>query len=177
MEDDDPRRGPWQTKGTYLNHMLHCGSRYNGWVQEAVEYLPEEVLWAYRDRLAFISTGESDGCRVARALCENREIIVLSERILPKRGMNEAAPEVRYFIFVVLHEVAHAFLEHRSPMFDGITPEENEAQEAEADALALGWFNDRIKEKAHPDLGALDKEQISVVQSNYQAEMKNRYEL
>jgi hypothetical protein len=130
----------------------------------------------YKDSLAFISTGESDGCRVARALCENREIIVLSERILPRKGVNEADPEVRYFTFVVLHEVAHAYLKHRSPMFDGITPEENAAQETKADALALRWYNEFVTGKAKPYLPELNAEEIESAKAKNQAEMEARYE-
>ena len=49
--------------------------------------------------------------------------------------MNEADPVVRYFMFVCLHETVHAIKQHMPP--NEITPEENEAQEAEADRLAL----------------------------------------
>ncbi len=83
MEDDEAKHGYWFQKGTYMNRMLHCGDLYNGVVQHALEYLPVEVLDKYKSALAFISTGGSDGCRVAPGLCKNREIIVLSELIVP----------------------------------------------------------------------------------------------
>lgn len=176
MHDDGLKDGPWFTKGTYMNQMLHCGGRYNGWVQHAIECLPPAVLDQYKDSLVFISTGESDGCRVARALCESREIIILSERILPRKGMNEADPAVRYSIFAVFHEVAHAYLKHRSPMFDGITPEKNAAQETEADALALRWYNDYVTEKGNPDLPQLTINEIEGAREKNQAEMEAHYE-
>lgn len=160
-----------------MNHMLHCGSRYNDCVQDAFAYLPNEVQYNYREGLAFIATGESDGCRVAPALCQNREVIVLSERILPKKRMGPATPEVRYFIFSVLHEVAHVYLKHGNIMFDGIKPEENDAQEAKADKLAMDWFNDHIEEMANPDLSPLGMGEIDIMRVKHKAEMKSRYEL
>lgn len=175
MKDDGARHGPWLMKGTYMSQMLHCGRRYNGWVQYALECLPSEVLDDLKDSLAFISTSESDGCRVARALCEKREIIVLSERILPRRGMNEGDPEVRYLTFVVLHEVAHAYLKHRDPMFDDITPEEKVAQEEEADAVALRWYNGYVSNKANSNLPELNTSELEIAKSRSQAEIEARY--
>jgi len=39
-----------------------------------------------------------------------------------------------------LHEIAHAIKKHKSPKFDGLTEEQNQAQEEEADNLAFMWF-------------------------------------
>ena len=38
--------------------------------------------------------------------------------------------------------MARAFRTHLSPTLDGLTQEEADAQEREADDLALKWFND-----------------------------------
>ncbi len=176
MQDDVSRHAPWFIKGTSMNQMLHCGGRYNGWVQNALECLPQDVLDQFKDSLAFVSTVESDGFRVARALCENREIIVLSERIFPRKGMKEDDPAVRYFTFAVFHEVVHAYLKHRSPMFDGITPKENTAQETEADALALRWYNEYVTKKGNPYLPKLTVGEIERAKKKNQAEMEAVYE-
>jgi len=98
--------------------MLDCGTYYNEWVQHALSYLPEAMLAEHKDGLVFISTAQRDGCRMARGYCDTREVILLSERILPKHGAEEGQPEVRYFIYVVLHEVAHAIISR----CDGIAP-------------------------------------------------------
>src|SRR5208283_1751237 len=94
-------------KGSYFNQMLHCGSNYDDWAEYALRYLPPDILWNYKDKLAFIGTGAMDACRVAPALSKDREIIVLSERIFPQKGAVEDNSKVRYFIFVVFHEIAH----------------------------------------------------------------------
>jgi hypothetical protein len=92
--------------------------------------------------LAFISIFES--CRIAREYCEKREIILLSDRIFPKGYTNYDKPEARYFVFTVLHEVSHAIKKHKSKRFDNLTDQENQIQEAEADAIAIKWFNEHI---------------------------------
>jgi hypothetical protein len=101
------------------------------------------VLSTFSGRLALLSTTAVDGIRLTRSFCRDREVIVLSERIIPsKLGDEEFHPGYRYFIFVVLREVAHACRGHLSPSLDGITPEETDAQKREANELALKWFNE-----------------------------------
>jgi len=77
--------------------------------------------------------------------------------------MNEADPVVRYFMFVCLHETVHAIKQHRPP--NEISAEENEAQESEADRLALQWINDYLKERNHPDMPPLTREEIERAQA------------
>lgn len=168
MTDTEKLYESWMIPGSFLNEMLDCGDRYNHWVEIALEYLPQTVFEENKEKLVFVSTAQRDGCRIARHYCENREVILLSERILPKQGANEGQPKVRYFIYVVLHEVAHATRKHKSPKFDGLTPEENEAQEAEANALALEWFNEHIKMRNNEFLKPITREEVQ------QAEKKNQ---
>lgn len=101
-----------------------------------------------------------DACRLARELCENREVIILSERVLPRGHVSEISQEVRYFIFVVLHEVAHAVCKHRSPLFDSLTVKEVDAQEKEADDMAFAWFNDYVEERDNPNIQKISIEEI-----------------
>jgi hypothetical protein len=166
----------WRVKGSYFSQMLECGSNYNPWVQHALKYLPEEIFNEHKESLAFVSTANKDACRLARHLCENREIILLSERILPKQNAIENLSEVRYFIFVVLHEVAHAIKKHKSPIFDNLTDEEIKAQEDEADKIALDWFNQHIEERNNPNLKPLTREEIEAEQEKNQELMKKLYE-
>jgi len=80
-------------KGSYFNQMINCGPKYNRWVEIALDYIPTDILWEYRDKLVFIGTGAMDACRVAPALRKNREIIVLSERIFQREEQMRAIPK------------------------------------------------------------------------------------
>lgn len=166
----------WRTEGSYFNLMLHCGENYNRWVEIALQYLPEEIFNEYKEKLAIYSTAHLDACRVARRICEEREIILLSERILPKAGAVEDHSHVRYFIFSVLHEVAHAVQKHRSPLYDKLTREEKSAQEKEADDLALTWFNDHVKIRNNPNLKPLTPEETKEAQAKNLELMNKLYE-
>lgn len=171
MMEDDPLYQSWMIDGTSFNRMLDCGDRYNQWVQNALEYLPRNVLDEHKDRLAFLAMAHRDGCRVARVLRENRGIIILSEHILPKAGAAEGQADVRYFIYTVLHEVVHAVKQHRSPLYDSLTPKEVAAQESEADDLALKWFNDHISALGNPHLPPLTREDVDAAQARSRATM------
>ena len=161
------------TKGSYFNRMLHCGGSYNQWVENALKYLPQKILFDFKERMAFYSTAEKDGCRLAKDIRENREIILLSERVLPKLGAKEDDTDVRYFIYVILHEVAHAVKQHQRP--ERLTPEENEVQEKEADELALQWFNDHIKEQDNIYLKPLTHEEVEYEKEKNQGLMTSLY--
>jgi hypothetical protein len=125
--------------------VIECGGDYaNGAVRSALEeYLPPDVLSAFDGRLALVSTGNVDGVRLTKSFCRDRDIIVLSERVIPaKSGDEEFHPGYRYFIFVVLREIAHACKDHLSPLSDDLTAAQFETQTREADELALKWFNE-----------------------------------
>jgi|ERR1700733_13633725 len=158
---------PWMIAGTVFNKMLQCSPDSNQWLEHTLTYcLPHEVLELWQDRIAYISTELRDAFRINKTLRESRELIFLSEHIIPPRGMNEADPIVRYFMFVCLHETVHAIKQHRPP--NEITLEENEAQEAEADQLALRWINYYLKERNHPDMPPMTEEEIE------RAQVRNR---
>jgi hypothetical protein len=125
--------------------LIDCGGDYaNAAVRSVLEdYLPPDVLSAFDGRLALVSTGDVDGVRLAKSFCRDRDVIVLSERIIPvKSGDEEFHPGYRYFIFVVLREIAHACKDHLSPLSDDLTAAQLETQTREADELALNWFNE-----------------------------------
>lgn len=151
--------------------MLHCGP-YDRWVEIALQYLPFDLFEEHKEKLAFISMAHRDGSRLARVTCETREVIVLSEHILPRGHTNEGQSDVRYFIYVVLHEVAHAIKKHRSPLYDSLTDDEFDAQEQEADDLAFHWFNAHIAACGNPHLPAITHEEIELAQAKSQETMK-----
>ena len=175
MTDSDKLYRSWMINGSYFNQMLDCGERYNQWVEDALKYLPQVVLDENKENLVFLSTAERDGCRVARHYCENREIILLSERILPKAGTTETDLEVRNFIHTVLHEVVHAIEKHKSPKFDNLTEQEVKSQEDEADAIALKWFNDHVREVNNPYLKPITREEIENARQKSKILMDNLY--
>lgn len=175
VTDDKQLYASWRIPGSYFNRMLDCGDRYNPSVQIALEYLPREILDEHKDRLAFVGMGQRDGCRLSRALCETREIVVLAERVFPRAGADEGQPEFRYFVYVVLHEVAHAIKRHRSPLYDSLTPQQNADQEAEADDLAFKWFNEHIEALANASLPQLSRQEIEVAKARSRECMEDRY--
>jgi hypothetical protein len=154
--------------------MLQCSAESNNWLEHALTHcLPYEVLEQWQDRIAYISAEQRDAFRISKALRESRELIFLSEHIAPLPGMHEADPIVRYFMFVCLHETVHAIRQHRPP--NEITPEENDAQEAEADQLALQWMNDYLKERNHPDIPLLTQEEIERAQARNRDLMNRKH--
>ncbi|MDY6857451.1 MAG: hypothetical protein SWO11_22655 [Thermodesulfobacteriota bacterium] len=161
-------------KGSYFNKMLDCGREHNWWLELALKYLPKEIFEKHKESFLFTSTANRDACRVARHYCQSREIILISERILPgQKVRDETDPKARYFIYVVLHEVAHAIKKHKSPIFDNLSKEECDAQEEEADKLVLLWFNDHIEKRNNKYLLPITKEEITAAQNKNQELMKN----
>jgi hypothetical protein len=125
--------------------LIACGGDYaNAAVRSVLEnYLPSDVLSAFDGRLALVSTTGVDGVRLTKSFCRDRDVIVLSERIIPVTSEDEEFhPDYRYFIFVVLRELAHACKDHLSPLADDLTAAQLDTQMREADELALNWFNE-----------------------------------
>src|SRR5918995_1984866 len=125
--------------------LIDCGGAYaNAAVRSVLEnYLPSDVLSVLDGRLAFVSTLGVDGVRLTKSFCRDRDVIVLSERIIPVTSEDEEFhPVYRYFIFVVLREIAHACKEHVSPYSNDLTAPQVESQTREAEELALKWFNE-----------------------------------
>ena len=156
--------------------LFHCGDKYTFWVEKALEFLPEEILHLLKDKIAFFSTAQRDGCRIARQICEKMEIILLSERILPKKRATGDQRKVRYFIFAVLHEIVHVLKEHRSPLYDNLTQEEADADEKEADDLALSWYNEFYEKRNNRYFKLLTINEIDEIRGENKKLMKELYE-
>jgi hypothetical protein len=163
-------------EGSYFNKMFHAGNLYNQWLEIALGYLPDDILDQFKGNLLIISNTQRDACRLPRSLAKDREIIFLSERIMPKQGGDSGQPKARYFIFCVLHEIAHALRNHLSPMWDNLTKAENDKQEAEADELALAWFNARVRAVANPYEPEMTKEEIKTQEDYFRDLMKKEHE-
>jgi hypothetical protein len=72
-----------------------CGPEGDFWGQHALRCLPDEVADACDGKLAFVTMTQSDGRRLTRKFCDGRDVIVLSERIVPRAGLREDNASVR----------------------------------------------------------------------------------
>ncbi len=129
----------------------------------ALDYLPLHIRREWWGKIAFVCPNASDGKRLTRYFRGEREIIVISEHIVPRSFSSEGEPEVRYFIYVVLHEIAHAINDDKAPV--EISPEENQKQEERADRLALEWFNTYIDSKRGSGLIRLTPDEVAKTQA------------
>lgn len=149
--------------------VFDCGEHYNIWVECACSYALSGVPIEFFDNLVFLSTAERDACRIAEEY-RKKEIILLSDRILPKGVADEGDANVRYFIFTVLHEIVHAFRKHRPP--NSISQEEHEAQERKADEHALEWFNQHIRERNNPYMAEITMREVNDMRERNQELME-----
>jgi hypothetical protein len=140
--------------------MFDCSYDAQVWIRHALKCLPEDILDTYFDRLAFVCMDTSDARRLTSSFCEGRDIIVLSERIIPRGPLCEDNPRVRSFWFAVLHEIAHAVSRHLAP--SQIAETQNQAQEIEADQLAFEWFNHYLVKKDLPKFSVEELAQAKI---------------
>ena len=119
-------------------------------IRTALKYLPQSVLGHLAENLTILTMTNRAAMRLSRPLCEAKEIIFISDRIFPRAGFLESESGFRGFVFVVMHEIAHAYLKHKCPVYDGIGRDEVEKQENEADMLARVWYNEYVT--THPEI-------------------------
>lgn len=147
--------------------MLYCGTLKNEWVETALKYLPDDIFDKISREIA-ITVLNSDACRLAQKICKHEEIIILSSWLFSyiPAGSCETDNEWRYFIFCILHEIAHAVFKHSPP--DELSREKNKKQEDEADKHAIGWFNSYALEHNNNGLIPIAIEEIRETQEKYQ---------
>ncbi|MBU1566866.1 MAG: hypothetical protein KJ630_14740 [Proteobacteria bacterium] len=152
--------------------MIDCGISQNKWVEAALDYLPDDVFDKINGKIA-ITCLRSDACRLGKKICNHEEIIILSPWIFSyiPPGSSEIDKEWRYFIFCILHEVAHAVCKHLPP--NEISSQKHQYQESEADKYALKWFNDYVIENTKKGLTALAIEEINEQRENYQKKLES----
>jgi len=137
--------------------MLFCDSIHNKWVETSLLYLPDEVYEQIEEKVAFTNLA-SDACRLGSKVCQFDEIIIFSPWILPDSFFTETDLVAKYFIYCVLHEIAHVYLTHEPP--DELSHSENQKQENEAENLAMEWFNKYAIDNASRGLNAITIEEI-----------------
>jgi hypothetical protein len=148
--------------------LLNCGDKGDFWAEHALLCLPDDIRNEWDDRLTIICMAESDGRRLTRKSREGKEIIVLAERIVPSSSSNEDSADVRYFVFALLHEVAHAINDDPPP--NECSKEENDAIEKRADNLAFQWFNSFLRTRRNST--AFTKEELNTAQKRAQFLMR-----
>ena len=151
--------------------MLYCGKLKNVWVETALKYLPDDILDKINGKIA-ITVLHSDACRLAQKICNHDEIIILSPWIFSyiPAGSCETDNEWRYFIFCILHEIAHAVFKHSPP--DELSGEKIKDQEDEADKYAIEWFNSYALEHSNKGLIPIAIEEIRETQEQYQKKIE-----
>lgn len=118
-------------------------------IEKAIDYLPKSLIkdWP-KQKIAIITMYGRTGIRVSKSLRENREMIIISERLFPRDGIFEEHPIYKHFIFVVLHEIAHIFLDHPE-----IIPEdEKDEYEGAAHKQAKKWYDKHVAELGFAEL-------------------------
>lgn len=129
------------------------------WIEIAFNYLPEGALKGMQAELAVIAIGRLGACRLPDQYRE-RELVLIADWLFPSAGNSEGDDTGRLFIFTLLHEIAHAVCRHKSPLLDKLSPETNQAQEDEADQLAVAWFNQHIGKQENEYLKTMRRDEF-----------------
>ena len=74
------------------------------------------------------------GFRISKKLLQGSNAIVLSEKLLEK--------DQKYIVLTILHEVGHFYLNHKNPVIDQLSEEEERKQEEAAVRWARQWIED-----------------------------------
>ena len=120
------------------------------WIRTALDYLPEDIMEQMKGNLVILGVGATGGCRLPDHYRE-REIVLFSDWVFPPSDDPEGDEAGQFFIIALLHEIAHAVCRHKSPAWDKLSQEEIQAQEDEADSLAIDWFNRHIEQGDNED--------------------------
>lgn len=114
-------------------------------------------------KILFVCVDSSDARRLVMENYVDFEIIVISEFVVPRDWRTEDNWSKRYFNYLILHEIAHALLKHKSPR--SIDADDNEIQENDADDLAMKWLNNYLALK---NMGEYSKMELEKAQNMIQ---------
>ena len=134
-------------------------------IRKALDYLPNAVIELLKDELTIFTMTNKAATRLSRPLCKTKEIIFISNCIFPTLG-EQAKTEFRFFAFVLLHEIAHAYLKHKCQVFDGISQDEVDRQESEADSLARQWYNDYVEAHHELEINSITIEEMAAFRND-----------
>lgn len=139
---------------------------HHRWIEIALAYIPNEVLGETASNLAIVSLGSIGACRLPDQY-RQRELVLISDWMFPPAGDSEGDDTGRFFIVSVLHEIAHAICRHKSPLLDELAPEESRAQEDEADALAIRWFNQCVQRHGNEHMKPIERDEFRTLVDRY----------
>ena len=148
--------------------MLFCGLVNDSQVKMALDFLPDNIRENINGNVAF-TIFNGDECRLTPKILTYEEVIILSPWIFTNKHITTNDIGARYFVFCVLHEVAHIILKHKSPM--DCYGNENQCQEQYANDLALKWFNSHVSEFNERGINPLSIEEIRQQQEQNQARL------
>lgn len=128
-------------------------------IETAIGYLPSSLREEWpKQEVAIITMHSRLGLRLSKSLREEKEIVFLSERVFPRNGgLFEKDPVYKHFIFVLLHELAHIFLDHPQTIME----EEKDEYERAADNKAKEWYDEHAREIGLPELDLEEMQQIN----------------
>jgi len=74
------------------------------------------------------------GFHLPKNILQNKCVIAFSESLLKEDDKN--------IVHIGLHEIAHFYLDHKSPLLEDLSDEEAKKQEEDADRLADKWLRE-----------------------------------
>ena len=144
-----------------------CSNEAKTNIIHAVQCIPLEDIEGMN--ILFVCVDSSDARRLVMENYIGFEIIVISEFVIPRDWKIEDEWSKKYFNYIILHEVAHSLLKHKSPR--NLTTEKNISQEKETDELAMLWLNDYLNSKkmnSYTDIELYHAQQrVQIARSKY----------
>lgn len=102
-------------------------------VSKALSCVPQKVVDYLMEKCLIFSNWQSAAASyIPNKYIKGKHMIILSDEML--NGDETQTYEL------ILHECAHSWLRHKSPLLGNLTVEEAERQEKDADALAQKWL-------------------------------------
>lgn len=143
--------------------MIKCYSHREQDIRNALAYIPCEVkrqLNEHEKQILFYTTHDRFGYSSAPEIIPY--VILVNDLIFPN-GCTREERMYRFFVFTVLHEVAHVYMDINSTPIEG-------QEESQANKLAEKWYNEYAESQG---LNALSFEyEIKNIQEEVEKMMK-----
>jgi hypothetical protein len=122
----------WYKNGGYLTL---DNEQLRGLVALALSKVPKKIADRVVEECIFLMPSpEMMGFFLSKRVQEGRNAIVLSEKLLEE--------DQKDTILTILHEVGHFYLNHKSPILDMLSEQEDRKQEEDSDRWARQWIED-----------------------------------
>ena len=153
----------WRSRGSNMVIQFSCSDDAKTNITHAIQCIPLPEIEGMN--ILFVCIDNSDARRLVMENYKEFEIIVISEFVVPRNWRIEDDWTKRYFNFVILHEVAHALLKHKSP--NQLSANEHEKQETDADTKAMEWLNSYFESKK---MALFTSDELELSQTRVRAE-------